>query len=61
MTPRVRTFTATEMGWVKHSSMDGEVWEMPDGKLYAHFDGSEPILTVLDYEWIDYYRKGPYG
>lgn len=60
MTPRTRVFTATEMGWVRHSAMGVEVWEMPDGQLYVHSGPGEPVITIIDYEIVDY-RKGPYG
>ena len=35
------------MGWVRRTDIGPTVWETPDGKLYYHFDQTEPALQVL--------------
>jgi hypothetical protein len=41
--------------------MGVEVWEMPDGRLYAHNDPGEPVITVIDYEIEDFRKRGTHG
>lgn len=41
----VRHFTATQCGWVRRPECGRNVWEMPDGQLYAHFDDTEPVIA----------------
>lgn len=61
MTPRVRVFKATELGWQLVTSPSGYyVWEKPDGGLMAWHSGSEPEITIVDYDWPNY-RYGPFG
>lgn len=39
-----------QVGWLRRKELDTDyidVWEQPDGKLYAAEKGKEPVLAVL--------------
>lgn len=59
MSTRIRQYLATEKAWVRRRDIGPNVWERPDGSLYAHKDGSEPVITIIDCAWISYRTRPP--
>lgn len=41
--------TAKNMGWLRRPELGPNVWELPCGCLYAHFNGGEPRFQVIGY------------
>lgn len=40
--------SATEAGWVRRRDLGSNVWELPDGRLWRHYDDSEPTIERRD-------------
>ena len=50
MTPRVRIFTATELGWQRYCHVPVKnLWERPDATFFTTPGSAEPQCTIVDY------------
>ena len=43
----IEVLGARSLGWVRRREFGRNVWEMPDGRLYWHCDGAEPLVECL--------------
>ena len=58
LVPAPRTVKPHQVGWLRRPELDTarcEVWELPDGKLYAHEPGKKLELNVwrMPPRWLE--------
>lgn len=45
----VRSYSATECGWMRRRDLGPNVWELPDGTLRKHHNDSEPVIVKITF------------